>query len=221
MKAMILAAGLGSRLRPLTESVPKPLIKVGKESLIENHLRRLANANFQEVIINVCYKKEIIMETLGDGANYGVQITYSEEDKLLNTGGGIKKALPLLGNDIFLVINADVYTDWQAKELTLAPGRDAHLLLVNKPPHLPNGDFNLDHGKVTLDSKNRLTYSGIGYYRPSLFATISKSHFGLAEVIKLAIQREAVGGEHCHDFWTDVGTPENLDVLQRTILKTC
>ena len=218
MKAMILAAGTGTRLRPLTETLPKPLIRVGRETLIERHLRRLANAGFRNVVINVCYKKQMIMDALGDGKHYGVQITYSDEgDTPLETGGGIKKALPLLGDGVCLVINADVYTEWQPQRLELPAEYQAHLLMVDNPPHHPNGDFGLDHGVVIPANQNCLTYAGIGYYRPSLFAEIPAERFKLAQVLKSAIEHRGVSAIHCHDFWIDVGTPASLETLQRMV----
>ena len=218
MKVMILAAGTGARLRPLTERLPKPLIRVGPESLIERHLRRLADAGFREIVINVCYKKQTIMDALGDGENYGVRIIYSDEgDVPLETGGGIRKALPLLGDGTWLVVNADVYTDWQARKLELPAEREAHLLLVDNPPHHPGGDFSLGHGLIGHAGENRLTYAGIGYYRPSLFATMPEGRFKLAQALKPAIARGVVGGEHCRDFWMDAGMPASLEALQKTV----
>ncbi len=212
---MILAAGEGTRLRPLTNRVPKPLIRIGPCTLIERHLRRLANAGFTQIVVNVRYKKQLLVETLGDGANYGVDISYSDEsDSVLDTGGGIKRALPLLGNDVFLVINADVYTDWQPATFDLPTDKQAHLLLVNNPRHHPGGDFSLERGVVTLAGKTRLTYAGIGYYRPALFATVPERRFKLAQVLATAIARHKISGEHCDDFWADVGTPESLAELK-------
>ncbi len=218
MKAMILAAGMGTRLRPLTERLPKPLIRVGEESLIERHLRRLAAAGFREVVINVCCKKQTIMDALGDGANYGVRITYSDEgDAPLETGGGIKKALPLLGDGAWLIINADIYTDWQPQRMEPPADREAYLLLVDNPPHHPGGDFGLEQGTVRLAGENRLTYAGIGYYRPALFTAMPGETFKLAQVLKPAIARGVVAGEHCRDFWMDAGTPESLETLRQTV----
>ncbi len=218
MKALILAAGTGTRLRPLTERLPKPLIRVGGESLIERHLRRLANAGFREIVINVCYKKRMITELLGDGRRYGVQISYSDEgDEPLETGGGIKKALPLLGDGVWLVVNADVYTDWKAEKMQLAEGREAHLLLVDNPPHHPGGDFSLDHGEVKPAHGKTLTYAGIGYYRSSLFSTEPRERFKLTQVLNPAVERGAVSGERCRDLWMDAGTPASLAALQATV----
>ncbi len=218
MKAMILAAGTGVRLRPLTDRLPKPLIRVGGESLIERHLRRLADAGFGEIVINVCHKKQMIMDVLGDGENYGVRIAYSDEgDTPLETGGGVKKALPLLGDGAWLIVNADIYTDWQPKKLELPEGHEAHLLLVDNPAHHPVGDFGLDHGKVTPAYQNRLTYAGIGYYRRSLFSAAPSERFKLAQILKPAIERGVVGGEHCRDFWMDAGTSAGLEDLQQKV----
>ncbi len=218
MKAMILAAGTGTRLRPLTERLPKPLIRVGGESLIERHLRRLASAGFREIVINVCYKKRMITDLLGDGSRYGVQISYSDEgDEPLETGGGIKKALPLLGDGTWLVVNADVYTEWKAEKAQLPANRQAHLLLVDNPPHHPDGDFGLDRGEVKPARGKALTYAGIGYYRASLFATAPWERFKLAQALKPAVERGTVSGEHCNDLWMDAGTPAGLDALQAIV----
>lgn len=223
MKAMILAAGEGQRLRPLTERLPKPLIRVGGESLIERHIRRLAAAGFREIVINVCYKKRMITERLGDGSGYGVQIRYSDEGdgEPLETGGGIKKALPLLGDGVWLVVNADVYTEWEPRQAQLPPGRQAHLLLVENPPHHVQGDFGLERGEVrplhASASGETLTYAGIGYYRSSLFAEAPGERFKLAQVLKPAVERGEVGGERCNDFWMDAGTPASLEKLQKTV----
>ena len=217
MKAMILAAGAGTRLRPLTLQTPKPLIRVGGETLIERHLRRLASAGFREIVINVHYKARMVMDALGDGANCGVHIVYSEEDgeAPLETGGGIKRALKLLGDGPWLVVNADVYTDWMPRKATLSADRLAHLLLVDNPPHHPNGDFDLRDGVVT--GERRLTYSGIGYYRPELFANTTEKRFRLAQVLAPAVERGVVSGEHCRDLWMDAGTPESLGTLQKMV----
>lgn len=215
---MILAAGEGTRLRPLTNEIPKPLIRVGQQSLIERHLQRLANAGFTHIVINVRYKKQLLIDTLGDGINYGIKIIYSEEtDAVLDTGGGIKRALPLLGNDVFLAINADVYTDWEPGRFDLPEDKQAHLLLVENPPHNPGGDFSLDDGIATLAHKNRLTYAGIGYYRPALFATTSKDRFKLAQLLNPAAAQGKVSGERCHDFWMDAGTLQSLAELRQKI----
>ena len=216
MKALILAAGTGTRLRPLTEHLPKPLITIGGESLIERHLRRLAEAGFTDVVINVCHKKQMIMDALGDGTRYGTDIAYSDEGETpFETGGGIKKALPLLGDGVWLVINADVYSDWRPEPLALPAARQAHLLMVDNPPHHPDGDFALDNGLLTNDQHNRLTYAGIGYYRPSLFADVPQDHFKLAQVLEPAVARGVIGGEHYADFWMDAGTPQSLAALKQ------
>lgn len=218
MKAMILAAGTGTRLRPLTEQLPKPLIRVGTETLIERILHKLADADFREIVINICYKKQMIMDALGDGKYYGVEITYSDEgEEPLETGGGIKKALPLLGDDVCLIVNADIYTDWQPQQFNLPAKHEAHLLLVDNPPHHPDGDFGLDHGVVTPARENCLTYAGIGYYRLSMFKDIDKTHFKLAQALKPAVRRGLIGGTHCRDFWMDAGTPASLAKLKEQI----
>ena len=217
MKAMILAAGEGTRLRPLTDRIPKPLIRIGQHSLIERHLQRLANAGFTRIVINVRYKKQLLVDALGDGTDYGMKISYSDEsDAILDTGGGIKRALPLLGNDVFLAINADVYTDWQPATFDLPADRQVHLLLVENPRHHPGGDFALERGTVTPAERKRLTYAGIGYYRPELFAAMPGTRFKLAQVLKAAIAGGEVSGERYDGFWADAGTPESLAELKKS-----
>ncbi|MCB8888854.1 N-acetylmuramate alpha-1-phosphate uridylyltransferase MurU [Vreelandella malpeensis] len=213
MKAMILAAGLGTRMRPLTDHCPKPLLRVGGRALIEHHLERLRRAGIEEVVINVSYRGEQIMAALGDGARYGLSLRYSVEETPLETGGGIFKALPLLGETPFLLVNGDVWCE-RLPTLSLAPGQLARLLLVKNPPHHPEGDFAIEEGLARLD-KPALTYSGIAVLDPALFAGCSPGAFALAPLLKRAIIDGRVGAEQLAGHWVDVGTPARLEQLER------
>lgn len=211
MRAMILAAGRGERLRPHTDDTPKPLLRVRGAALIEHHLRALARAGFREAVINTAWLGDRIETALGDGAGYGLAIRYSREAPgALDTGGGIRNALPLLGTAPFAVINADVYTDYDYARLhrPLPEDADARLVLVPNPPHNPRGDFGLEGGRVTAAA--RRTFAGIGVYRPRLFAAYGAERFGLATALRPAIAAGRVAGEFHDGVWFDVGTPEAL-----------
>ncbi|WP_252106930.1 MULTISPECIES: N-acetylmuramate alpha-1-phosphate uridylyltransferase MurU [unclassified Halomonas] len=212
MKAMILAAGLGTRMRPLTDTCPKPLLPVGGKALIEHHLAHLARAGIFDVVINVSYRAEQIMKALGDGARYGLSITYSVEQTPLETGGGIFNALPLLGEAPFLLVNGDVWCD-ALPTPTLGPQALAHLMLVDNPPQHPNGDFSLEKGQAGLNTP-ALTYSGIAVIHPALFQGCSPGAFALAPLLKEAITRGQVSAEHFTGHWVDVGTPARLTALE-------
>ncbi|WP_043527953.1 N-acetylmuramate alpha-1-phosphate uridylyltransferase MurU [Litchfieldella xinjiangensis] len=214
MKAMILAAGLGTRMRPLTDHCPKPLLPVGGKPLIVHHLERLRAAGIDEVVINVSYRGEQIIDALGDGHRYGLEIAWSREETPLETGGGILKALPMLGEAPFLLINGDVWCD---ADLTAPPalGDDlAHLWLVDNPDHHPQGDFHLDaQGHVHDIGEPRLTFAGISLIAPSLVASHPPGAFGLAPLLRQAMQQVRVGGHRHTGHWVDVGTPERLAAL--------
>lgn len=220
MKAMILAAGRGERMRPLTDDCPKPLLQVGSEPLIGHHLRRLAAAGVVDVVINHAWLGEKIEARLGDGEAYGVRITYSPEGgKGLETAGGIATALSLLGEEPFLVINGDVLTDidfaaMAAYAHTLSEQGDwAHLWLVANAPHHPTGDFVLDDGRVRSEGEqgHRLTFSGVGVYHPCLFAhTPPYQPAKLAPLLRQAMADQRVGGQYHQGLWLDVGTAERL-----------
>ncbi|MFH6974815.1 N-acetylmuramate alpha-1-phosphate uridylyltransferase MurU [Neisseria sp. 23W00296] len=224
MKAMILAAGRGERMRPLTDTTPKPLLQVGREPLIGWHLRRLKAAGIEEIVINHAWLGRQIEERLGSGAEYGVSIAYSPEGgQGLETAGGIATALPLLGNEPFLVVNGDVFTDidfaaavHQAETL-LSDGL-AHLWLTANPPHHPEGDFVLrQDGRVHSEGEGvRLTFSGCGLYRPELFAATPPHQAAkLAPLLRLAMTQNRVGGTHHTGLWLDVGTQERLEEARR------
>ncbi|MFM2289751.1 MAG: hypothetical protein RL684_2894, partial [Pseudomonadota bacterium] len=211
MKAMLLAAGRGERLRPLTDRTPKPLLEVRGEPLIGWHLRALARAGVHEVVINLAWLGGQIRARIGDGERYGLAVQYSSEPEgALETGGGIFQALPLLGPGPFLVVNGDTYTDIDFARLAIAPGELAHLVLVPNPAHHPRGDFALRDGLVQAEGGPRLTYSGVGVYRPELFAGCQPGRFPLLPLLQKAIAARALGGELHHGAWTDVGTVERL-----------
>lgn len=219
MKAMILAAGRGERMRPLTDHTPKPLLPVAGKPLILWHLERLARVGFREIVINHAHLGEQIEALLGDGAAWGVDIVYSAEPHgALETAGGIANALPLLGDAPFLVVNGDIFCDWdfaRARAVTLDL---AHLVLVDNPPHHPTGDFVLDGTRLgTGNAAQRatsLTFSGIGIYRPELFANIVRGTSAkLAPLLNEAITVGRVSWEHHIGRWVDVGTPERLKAL--------
>lgn len=211
---MILAAGRGERMRPLTDVTPKPLLRVGGTTLIEHHLLRLARAGLHDVVVNTGHLGEQIEATLGDGARYGVRIEYSREgNAILDTGGGIFNALPLLGEAPFLVVNGDIYTDYPYAGLTAAPVGLAHLILVPNPPQHAHGDFVLQQGRVSSEGEERLTFSGIGVYRPQLFASCRAGVFPLAPLLRRAMADGELSGERYDGEWWDVGTPARLAAL--------
>jgi MurNAc alpha-1-phosphate uridylyltransferase len=223
---MILAAGRGERMRPLTDHTPKPLLTAGGKPLIAWHLERLANAGFREVVINHAWLGERIVQTLGDGGRWGLSIRYSAESPAaLETAGGIAHALPLLGDDPFLVINGDIWCDWDPAQAAEAARRldaesaDAWLLLVDNPPHHPQGDFGLpDTGRATCEGEPRFTFSGIGLYRPALFAGLAAElPAPLAPLLREAMRRGAVLARRHTGRWVDVGTPQRLAELDSAL----
>ncbi|WP_434457795.1 nucleotidyltransferase family protein [Stutzerimonas urumqiensis] len=215
MKAMILAAGKGERMRPLTLHTPKPLIPVAGMPLIEHHLRSLGRAGFTEVIINHAWLGQQIEDHLGDGARFGLSIRYSAEGEPLETGGGIFNALPLIGAAPFLVINGDIWTDFDPAVLRRPLEGLAHLVLVDNPPHHPQGDFSLSQGRVVFAGDSALTYSGIAVLHSALFEGCEPGAFKLAPLLRKAIARGQVSGEHHSGAWVDVGTPERLAQAER------
>lgn len=221
MKAMILAAGKGERMRPLTLSTPKPLLPVAGVPLIEYHLRALAAAGFREVVINHAWLGEQIEAALGDGQRWGVSIRYSAEGQPLETGGGIFQALPLLGEEPFLVVNGDIWTDYDFATLRRPLAGLAHLVMVDNPAHHPTGgDFCLENGLLHDGQPGAatLTYSGISVLHPQLFRDCAGGAFKLAPLLREAMAQGQVSGEHMHGQWIDVGTVERLaqveDLLQ-------
>jgi MurNAc alpha-1-phosphate uridylyltransferase len=218
MRAMILAAGLGKRMRPLTDETPKPLLRVGGRPLIEYHIERLAAAGFAELVINTAWLGEQIEHHLGAGERFGVRIRYSREGDPLETAGGIIEALPLLGEAPFVVVNGDIWTDFDFAGLRRTPASEAHLVLVDNPEHNAGGDFRLDdQGRVSLETGRPLTFSGIGLYRPEFFAGLAPGERPLSELLAAAIKRGKVTGEHHPGVWLDIGTPERLRQLDRQL----
>ena len=215
---MILAAGRGERLRPLTDTTPKPLIKVAGKSLIEYHLLNLSNAGYKEIIINTAWLAEEIHQQLGDGANYAVSIKYSDEVEALETAGGIINALPLLGNESFLIVNGDIWCDFDFSTLgNLKESSQAHLLLVNNPEHNQNGDFSIEKGLIKNVGETMYTYSGIGIYSAVFFAEQQTGSAPLAPIIRDKCQKDLVSGQLYDGLWTDVGTTERLQTLEEQL----
>jgi len=216
MRAMILAAGRGERMRPLTDTQPKPLLSVNGKRLIEIHIQRLVAYGLNDIVINHAYLGEQIEHTLGDGQQYGAQLRYSPEgQQALGTGGGIFKALPLLGHDPFLVVNGDVWSDYPFSALPQQLTGLAHLVLVTNPQHHPQGDFHLSEQGVNAEDQPRLTFSGIGVYRPELFRHCQAGSFSLVPLLKQAMMTRQVSGEHYLGHWFDIGTPQRLTQLKQ------
>ncbi|WP_295468415.1 N-acetylmuramate alpha-1-phosphate uridylyltransferase MurU [uncultured Pseudomonas sp.] len=210
MKAMILAAGKGERMRPLTLTRPKPLIEANGRPLIEHHIRALAAAGITELVINHAWLGDQLEAALGDGRRLGVAIRFSAEGEPLETGGGIFRALPLLGSAPFVLVNGDIRTDFDFGALALPADCLAHLVLVDNPVHHPSGDFALVDGRISLDVPEMLTYSGIAVLHPQLFAGCTAGAFKLVDVLRPAIAAGRVSGERWPGRWVDVGTLERL-----------
>lgn len=218
MKAMLLAAGRGERMRPLTDTTPKPLLEVGGQSLVEYHLNALREAGIREVVINHAWLGDAIEARLGDGRGYGLRIRYSPEvPRALETAGGIIQALPLLGEDPFIVINSDIWTDYPLQRLPRQPDGLAHLVMVDNPDQHPHGDFHLHAGCLYAEGEPRLTYSGIGVYRPALFQDLAPGVRPLAPLLRAAMQAGQVTGEQYDGAWYDIGTPARLAALDQLL----
>jgi len=216
---MILAAGRGERMRPLTDNTPKPLLEVAGKPLIVWHIERLAAAGIRDLVINHAHLGAQIERRLGDGSAWQVRIRYSAEGegRALETGGGIFRALPLLGEAPFLVVNADVWCDLDFAVPRLAGDDLAHLVLVDNPAHNPDGDFALDGDRVQREGRSRLTFSGIGVYQAALFSDCSPGAFPLAPLLREAMDAGRVSGMHHLGQWSDIGTPQRLDELNRRL----
>ncbi|WP_455205696.1 N-acetylmuramate alpha-1-phosphate uridylyltransferase MurU [Kaarinaea lacus] len=213
---MILAAGRGERMRPLTDTTPKPLLPVCGKPLIQHHIEALAQAGFKELVINHAWLGDKIEQVLGNGQQFGVHIQYSpEQPAALETGGGIHNALPLLGDKPFLVVNGDVMTDIPLQALPLEPQGMAHLVLVNNPDHNKNGDFALKNDHIHSDGEEKFTFSGIGVYRPEIFKDCSPGKFPLAPILRNYMHQNLITGELYSGFWMDVGTPERWEYVNR------
>ena len=218
MKAMLLAAGRGERMRPLTDTLPKPLLEVGGKPLIVHLVEALVAQGFRELVVNHAWHGERIVERLGDGGAFGAHVLYSPEPRgALETGGGIRRALALLGDGPFVAVNADIWTDFPFARLPDTGDVLAHLVLVDNPEHNARGDFALDGERVRERGEPRLTFSGIGVYRAELFAERAEERFALAPILRDACRRGRVSGTHYRGEWWDVGTPERLAALDRRL----
>ena len=216
MTAMILAAGRGERLRPITDDLPKSLVQVDGVSLLERHLHRLADAGETRVVINLGWLGEQIVERIGSGSRYGLQVCYSPEyDQILETGGGICRALPMLGRDPFWVLNGDIYTDWVLPDFELADDCFGHLVLVATPTDKANGDFDLFDGKIHNSDKPSYTFSGIALYRPEFLERRSVERFSIVPLLRRAADRGQLSGSLHEGQWADIGTARILDDINR------
>lgn len=211
MRAMILAAGRGERLRPLTDTIPKSLVEVRGKSLLERHLEHVQAAGIRTVVINLGWLGDKIVERIGSGSDYGLEVIYSQEgEDILETGGGIHKALPRLGADPFLVINADVYTDMPVPAVQLDDDHLGHLVMVPTPNYRDHGDFNIEQGLIRNSDEAAYTFSGVAIYRPEFFDGCEAGRFPLAPLLREAADRRQLSGSLYTSTWADVGTPERL-----------
>jgi len=214
MRAMILAAGRGERMRPLTDTLPKPLLEVHQKPLIVWHIEKLIQNGFTEIVINIAHLGYKIVETLGDGSRWGVKLLYSDEQNsgALESAGGIKKALPLLGEETFLVVNGDIYCEYEFDaSFKLQKDTKAHLILVPNPPHNPKGDFGVRDGVLLNDDAQMYTFSGIGYYHPSFFDKTELQKAPLAPLLREFTQKKQISAEVFNKVWHDIGTPQRLE----------
>ncbi len=220
MNCILLAAGLGERLRPLTDKIPKPLIEVAGKPLIEYHLENLKSAGFKKVVINLSHLGEMIKEHLGDGSQFNLEIEYSQEGQQpLETAGGIIKALPLLGKKPFLVMNADIWCNHSLSFANLSHDKLAHLVLVENPKHNIEGDFAYEFGRLYNTGKNYLTFSGIGIYNPKIFKDYATEKRALAPILRDLIDKQLVSAEYFTGNWFDIGTQERLAEAENYITK--
>ncbi|ABL02223.1 Nucleotidyl transferase [Candidatus Ruthia magnifica str. Cm (Calyptogena magnifica)] len=219
MFGMILAAGRGKRMMPLTKNIPKPLIKVRDLTLIEHSINALKNSGITKIVINISHLGEQIKSYLGNGSKFGVNIHYSDESKgALETAGGIIKALPLLGINPFVVINSDVLCDYDLSTLTLPINSLAHLVLIDNPKHNPAGDFSLNNTQLILANTKTYTFSGIGIYHPTLFKFyLFEKKLALSKVLKVAIAKNQISAEHYTGYWQDIGTPKRLELANKLV----
>lgn len=212
--AMILAAGRGERMRPLTDTSPKPLLSVRGQPLIERHVERLAQSGIERIVINLAWLGSMIRDHLGDGSRYGLRIDYSEESpRALETAGGIFRALSTLGPAPFLVVNGDIFTDYPFDRLMLEDRHDAHLVLVPNPPQHPRGDFGLSQGMALPSAAEQYTFAGIAAYRPEFFSGCADGVFPLKPLLLRAMSAQRCAAQLYRGLWEDVGTPERLAAL--------
>lgn len=215
MRAMILGAGRGERLRPLTDSCPKPLIEAGERSLIAWHIEHLKAAGIVDIVVNTAWLDHMIHDALGDGSSMGVNIQYSDEGEALETAGGIIKALPLLGDEPFIVVNGDIWCDVDLGSLAQRTlDGDAHIVLVENPEHNPDGDFGIEAGKLVNSAADMFTFSGTGLYSQTLFAGLAEGKRPLAPLLREAADEGRITAELHRGEWTDVGTVERLESLR-------
>ena len=214
MRAMILAAGRGERLRPFTDELPKSLVEVRGESLLERHLENVQSAGVKTVVINLGWLGDQIVERVGSGQRYGLEVIYSQEgDDILETGGGIHKALPMLGSEPFLVVNADIYTDMPIPDIALADSHLGHLVMVPTPDYRSSGDFDIEDGLIRNGDRAAHTFSGVAIYRPEFFDGCEAGRFPLAPMLREAADHGQLSGSLYEGLWADVGTPERLAAL--------
>ena len=208
---MILAAGRGERLRPLTDTMPKSLVEVRGQSLLERHLENIQRAGIEDVVINLGWLGDKIVERIGSGSSYGLSVSYSDEgDDVLETGGGIHKALPLLGGNPFLVVNADIYTDMPVPTVSLLGADMGHLVMVSSPPYRDGGDFDIEQGRIRTSVSQLLTFSGVAVYRPQFFDACEAGRFSIVPMLREAADEDQLQGSLYEGTWADVGTPERL-----------
>jgi MurNAc alpha-1-phosphate uridylyltransferase len=215
---MILAAGRGERLRPLTDEMPKPLVEIAGKPLIEHHLESLAKAGFREVVINQGHLGDMLSEVIGDGRRWGISVHWSDEQpEALETGGGIFKALPLLGGSPFLVVNGDIWTDYDFSRLRAVKCDWAHLVLVPNPPQRPGGDFALPGARVLNTGEPSFTFSGIAVYHPRLFTGCEPGKFSVVPLLRKAVDEQLVTGERHAGVWEDIGTLQRLEEVRKSV----
>lgn len=212
----MLAAGRGERLRPLTDSMPKSLVEVQGQSLLERHLDNIRRAGIKDVVINLGWLGEQIVERVATGSRYGLSVSYSDEqDDILETGGGIHKALPMLGDKPFLVVNADVYTDMPIPDVSLSRRDMGHLVMVPSPSYREGGDFDVENGRIRNGESQQLTFSGVAVYRPEFFAGCEAGRFSIVPMLREAADDDLLQGSIYAGLWADVGTPERLADIDR------
>lgn len=214
MRAMILAAGRGERLRPLTDHIPKSLVEVRGQSLLERHLDNIRNAGIEDVVINLGWLGAQIIKRIGTGDAYGLNVTYSDEgEDILETGGGIHNALSLLGDEPFLVVNADIFTDMPVPDVTLSKDDMGHLVMVRSPDYRDGGDFDLDNERIRNGASQSLTFSGVAVYQPEFFDGCEAGRFSIVPMLREAADAGLLQGSLYEGLWADVGTPERLEAL--------
>jgi N-acetyl-alpha-D-muramate 1-phosphate uridylyltransferase len=217
MKAMLLAAGRGVRMQALTDNTSKVLLKVGGKALIDYHLEKLAKAGFQDIVINLCYQAEQVQDYLGDGQRYGLNLHFSVESERLGMGGGIVNALPLLGDGAFAVLSADIWTDYDYRQLRKPLKQQAHLIMVDNPSIHPAGDYGLANGQVLPSGKDNLTFSGMGCFTADLFRALKPGSFRIGPVLEPAIRQQQVTGEHFTGCLMNANTGNDLQLIEQQI----